>query len=146
MPSYLIDGYNLIFSMLDSEENLQSMREKFIHSLQKQFAKRKLKGEIVFDGKQPQIERAYPSPVTIVYAPKGMTADQYIIERASMLKEVTVVTNDKGLARQVKRVMPNREFISWLYKKKIQENRPEMKETKANIERYLKIFEDRLGE
>ncbi len=151
---YLIDGYNLIFSLIESKESLQTLRQKVIRSLQKQFANRKISGTLVFDGAHRRDEESglsYSSPLIIAYAPKGQTADSYIVEQietASNPKEITVVTNDKGLALHAKsagaKVQPNDLFISWLHKKKKKIKSVEPKDTDQNINRLLKIFEERL--
>jgi predicted RNA-binding protein with PIN domain len=151
---YYIDGYNLIFSLIDSKESLQTLRYQVIHSLQKRFALRKISGTLVFDGAHRRDEESglsYPSPLIVAYAPKGQTADNYIVEhleRAPNAKEITVVTNDRGLSLHARsagaKVQPNDDFIAWLYKKKKSTKTRDVKETPANIDRLLKIFEERL--
>jgi predicted RNA-binding protein with PIN domain len=151
---YLIDGYNLIFSLIESKESLQTLRQKVIQTLQKQFAKRKISGMLVFDGAHKRDEESglsYPSPLIVAYAPKGQSADEYIVEKLEISKnpkQITVVTNDKGLARHAKsagaKVQINDEFIFWLHKKKKKTNSTESKDTQQNLDRLLKIFEDRL--
>jgi predicted RNA-binding protein with PIN domain len=151
---YLIDGYNLIFSLIESKESLQIIRQKVIFDLQKKFAKRKISGTVVFDGAHKRDEESglsYPSPLIVAYAPKGQSADEYIIEqldRAPNSKRIVVVTNDRGLGRHAvsagAKVQQNGEFIEWLNKKKKRKTPLEVKETQQNIDRLLKIFEDRL--
>lgn len=150
---YLIDGYNLIFSLIESKESLQTMRQKLIHTLQKKFAKRKVSGMLVFDGSHRREEESglsYPSPLIVAYAPKGQSADEYIVEQiegSRHPKQMIVVTNDRGLARHAKsygsKVMGNDEFISWINKKK-KKKAVEAADTKENIDRLLKIFEEKL--
>jgi predicted RNA-binding protein with PIN domain len=151
---YLIDGYNVIFSLIHSKDNLRTLRTKVIHTLQKQFAKREITGTLVFDGAHRRDEESgfsYASPLTIVYAPKGQSADDYIvelIETAKNPKQITVVTNDGGLSRRAKsyraKVQSNEAFITWLGKKKKREKEIEPKDTQRNMDRLLKIFEERL--
>jgi predicted RNA-binding protein with PIN domain len=153
---YLIDGYNLIFSQIESKESLQTLRQRVIQELQKLFAKKGISGTLVFDGAHRRDEESglsYSSPLTIAYAPKGQSADEYILERVETSKrpkELTVVTNDKGLIRHAKAagacVMGNQDFLFWLHKKKTRKKAIEPKETKANFERLLKIFEQRFLE
>lgn len=151
---YLIDGYNLIFSLIDSKQSLQSIRQELISSLQKQFALKKMAGTLVFDGARIRGEESglsYPSPLTVAYAPRGQTADSYILEQLELSrnpKEITVITNDKGLSLHARaagaKIQGTKMFIAWLYKKKKKDKTVEAKETPANIDRLLKIFEDRL--
>jgi hypothetical protein len=63
-----------------------------------------------------------------------------------------VVTNDRGLVANVRplgaKITGNAEFIEWLMsrKKKASSPKPEVADTKQNIERLLAIFEKRLEE
>jgi len=151
---YIIDGYNLIFSLTESKDSLQVLREKTVHSLKILFAKRKISGTLVFDGAHRRDEESglsYPSPLTVAYAPKGQSADDYIVELLEISKnpkQCTVITNDKGLSRHAKshraHVLSNQDFISWLKKPKKKQGNVEPVETKRNIDRLLKIFEERL--
>lgn len=152
---YILDGYNLIFSLIDSKESLKNLRQKIILSLQQQFAQRKISGLLVFDGSHRRDEESglsYPSPLIVAYTPKGQSADAFIVEQveiSSHPKHITVVTNDKGLARHVKslgaKVMANHEFITWLGKRKKKKKLKEPADTPENIDRLLKIFEDRFN-
>lgn len=153
---YLIDGYNLIFSLAESKKSLQSLRESIIRELQKKFAKRKLSGTLVFDGAHRKDEESglsYPTPLIVAYAPKGQSADAYIVERIEMSltpKQIIVVTNDRGLAGHAKssgaKVQLNDEFIHWLTKKRNTGAVKEPVESKPNFDRLLQIFEERLRE
>lgn len=150
---YYIDGYNLIFSLVEPQESLQILRQRLISVLRKKFAAKKAKGLIVFDGKHRKEEESglsYPSPLVVAYAPLGQSADAYILERienAKHPKQITVVTNDRGLARAAKaygaQVLPNEPFLTWLYKKKKESTAKESRESKTNFDRLLKIFEER---
>ncbi|MBX7066991.1 MAG: NYN domain-containing protein [Parachlamydiales bacterium] len=151
---YLIDGYNVIFSLIHTKDSLQKMREKVIHYLQKRFAAKKISGMLVFDGAHRRDEESglsYPSPLIVAYAPKGQSADEYIVEKIRVSKspkQITVVTNDRGLRMHAKsagaKILENELFIEWLKKKKKRTERGEVKETQANIDRLEKIFEERL--
>ncbi len=158
MIYYYIDGYNFIFSLIESNESIQILRQKTIHLLQKKFALLNLSGTVVFDGSHKRGEESglsYPSPLIVAYSPKGQSADEYIVEKielASQPKTITVVTNDRGLIQHVRslgaKVQSNSEFIHALLsrskKKSKKKNEPE--DSKENIERLLKIFEKRLKE
>lgn len=153
---YLIDGYNLIFSLTSHKKNLRTLREETVNYLQTEFKRKKIKGTLVFDGAHRTDEESglsYSSPLIVAYAPKGQTADEYIIEKLEISKNpkiITVVTNDRGLIRQVKgyhaKVLANEEFVHWLKKKKRVSHNSEPKDSPKNIERLLKIFEKKLEE
>ena len=157
---YLIDGYNLLFCLIDSKKTLQSQRQTIIRSLQHEFAALHLEGTIVFDGSHVRGEQSglsYKSPLIIAYSFSGESADQYILEKIETFakpSELTVVTNDKTLSSAARslgaQTMNLKAFLSFLEKKhgkkeEIQEMRP-AKETKREFDRLLKIFEERLNE
>ncbi len=152
--TYWIDGYNLIFSLIDSKESLQATRQKVIGYLQKKFIAKNISGMLIFDGAHRRDEERgllYKSPLVIAYAPKGQSADEYIVEKIQTSenpKLITVVTNDKGLQMHTKshgaKVMKNEAFIDWLKKKKGLKKTKEPKETPQNMDRLEKIFEERL--
>ncbi len=153
---YFIDGYNLIFYFTDSKQPLLQLRKKLITHLQKAFAALKLKGMVVFDGAQRQDEGSglsYANPLEIAYASEGQTADEYILERVEGNKKphlITVVTNDKSLVRHVRSLGGKTEsvdlFMAALKSRRVKKRAPimEPKDTQKNIDRLLKIFEDRL--
>jgi predicted RNA-binding protein with PIN domain len=150
---YLIDGYNLIFTVIESKESLQALRQKVIRALQKQFARKKATGLLVFDGAHRRGDEsglAYRSPLTIAFAPKGQSADEYICEYldSHSPKQTIVVTDDRGLARHARsygaQIQTNEEFLLWLYKKKAKRETKTPQDTPHNIARLQKIFEERL--
>ncbi len=151
---FLIDGYNLIFSLIKSKESLKTLRSQVIVSLQKLFTKRKISGTLVFDGAHLREEESglsYSSPLIIAYTPKGQSADEYIVEQikgSSHPKQMIVITNDRGLQGHAKsygaKVQPNDEFIQWLHKPQKRKKQIEPRDTQQNLDRLLKIFEDKL--
>lgn len=144
---YLIDGYNLIFSLDLPNKSLKALREEAIAFLRPKFTSKKISGTIVFDG----MEREHQSGdrLNVAYAPKGQSADSYIlelIEGAKNPKDITVVTNDRGLARQAghmgAKVLSTLEFLKFLMRSKSREAK-EPKESSTQMERLIKIFEQR---
>lgn len=158
---YLIDGYNLLFRILESKKSLQTQRELIVHSLQKEFKSLHLKGTIVFDGRHRRDEESgltYRSPLVVAYSHQGQTADQYILEKLenAPVSETCVVTDDRFLANASHGLGANtlhiNAFLRLVEKKRtaqqqkqdsFREERP-MKESKKETERLIKIFEDRL--
>ncbi len=151
---YLLDGYNVLFSLTLSDRPLKVQRHHIIHFLQKRFAALHLKGILIFDAKVRLTEesgRAYQSPLEIIYTPKGQTADSYIEETIAFAKnprQMIVVTNDRALIANVKslgaQTLKNEEFLKRLAAKKSQAPEKEITDTKQNITRLLKIFEKKL--
>lgn len=154
---YYIDGYNFLFHQSESSQrSLATERQIAIHFLQKHFAKSRLSGEIVFDGahrREEESGRGYQNPLEVVYAPKGQSADAYIVEKIEEMQnpgEATVVTNDRGLAQQARyagaHIETNEKFLKKLQKKKPATEKKKRADTTYQIERLLKIFENRLEE
>lgn len=155
---YILDGYNLLFTLTESDQPLAQQRQKIIRFLQKKFASFHMNGILVFDGRVRRGEesgRSYPSPLEVVYTPKGQSADHFIIERIEASenpRQITVVTNDKGLIANSRpfgtKTIGNAEFIEWLLgrKKKNAAQKSHIADSKKNIERLLTIFEKRLNE
>lgn len=153
---FLIDGYNLIFTLIESKKSLQSQREEVISYLQEEFSRKKIKGTIVFDGAHRREEESglsYRSPLVVAFAPKGQSADDYIVEKLEISKNakiITVVTNDRGLHRHAlglsAKIQSNEDFIAYLNKKKKTQEIREAKDSPKNIDRLQKIFEKRLEE
>src|SRR5690606_12624787 len=133
-------------------------RNKVIHALQKEFSKLNLSGTLVFDGAHRRGEESglsYPSPLIVAYSPKGQSADEYIIELidiAKKPKELTVVTNDRGLILHAKshgaKIVSNKDFVHWIRGKAKKKLKKEVEpvDTKENIDRLMKIFEERLND
>jgi predicted RNA-binding protein with PIN domain len=155
---FLIDGYNLLFSWIESKGSIEKKRATLVQWIQREFKKMKLRGIIVFDGAHRRDEESglsYPSPMELAYTPKGQSADQYILERLESFqnrKNATVITNDQGLKRLARalgaKTMDNDTFLQWLLKRarKKKTERPPPKESPHQIERLIKIFEEKLRE
>lgn len=153
---YLVDGYNLLFRLEDSgKKNLEKRREELIELLNIELACFKSSVSIIFDSSEqirefPQIAKL--ENIEIIYAPKGQTADQYIIELVELSKSpktLTVVTSDSGLTRQCRhigsQVLTIDAFITYVIKKN--QKKCEAKscppKDKKELERLCKIFEER---
>lgn len=136
---YFIDGYNLLFRLLPSEEDLQSQREAIIYDLNEKISLVKINASIVFDATSQvgDRSRSHYDQLEIHYTAKGETADDYIIDEIknhSTPDQETVVTSDKKLAWQVRnfsgRTLTVEQFIHWLnraYKNKLRQQKEEIK-------------------
>lgn len=152
---YLIDGYNLLFFCRTGERrSLEAERKALVAWLQQAFARMKCKATLVFDGAHTKGEesgRAYPSPLEVVYAPKGQSADAYIVEMLETAKNPKIfvtVTNDRGLHRHARsfgaKVESNGDFLARLKKQKEgTKQRRLVTETPSEIARLTQIFEKR---
>lgn len=155
---YLVDGYNFLFFYLSFDASLQKKREELIKLLDEKLTHLKIHATIIFDGFtniQDNIERQYFNSLTVIFTAKNQTADEYIIEKLSFLKnknEETVITADKNLAQRSKQlgahVLSPKGFLKNILSKPTNENveEREYEETKADIKRLLQIFENRLKE
>jgi uncharacterized protein len=136
---YLIDGYNMLFRLLqDGEEELQGKRESFIYDLNKKISIIKLNVSIVFDSafQMGERSRSHYAALEILYSAEGETADDYILDELKNTlhpENETVVTSDKKLAWKVRNrsahTVSVEEFILWLnrsYKKKLRQFKKEI--------------------
>ena len=152
MRYFFIDGYNLLFHWSDEEPSLQIRRNQLIQWIQHI----DLQGVIVFDGSHRSDEEyglAYASPMDVAFTPKGQTADQYILELIEISphrKCLVVVTNDQSLKRHATgfgaNTLSSQAFLHWAMKRKKRKKakKPAAQESKSQVERWVKIFEERL--
>jgi predicted RNA-binding protein with PIN domain len=106
---YLIDGYNLLFRLKSKKQTLKDAREFLVNALGKLIKEFELKAKIVFDSSL-DMAHLFPSktekpPLEIIFAPYGVSADDYLIEIISYQSKkipITLVTSDQGLALQAK--------------------------------------------
>lgn len=165
---YLIDGYNLLFSLIQEGKNLQSKREAIIRDLNVKASSTKLNVSIVFDAAYHSggPSRFHFDALEILYTAEGESADDYIINKiqySSEPQQETVVTSDKALGRKVRHFSGKTEtvehFLDWLdrsfhnkiSKKKVKKTLalsiPQTEISSINTpleeltEHYLKIFE-----
>lgn len=136
---YFIDGYNLLFRLLPSEEDLQTQREAIIYDLNEKISLVKINASVVFDATSQVGERSrsHYDQLEIHYTNEGETADEYIIDEIknhSNPERETVVTSDKKLAWQVRnfsgRTVTVEQFVQWLnraYKNKLRRQAEEIK-------------------
>jgi predicted RNA-binding protein with PIN domain len=114
---------------------------------------------VVFDGSHPAGEQSglsYKSPLVIAYSHHGQSADQYILEKLESAKipaNITVVTNDKFLSSQARSYgahsLTVHAFLVHLEKKhsskkKKTEVKSPLEISRRELDRLIKIFEDRL--
>lgn len=170
MPGrYLLDGYNFLFRLLPDTGSLRTMREALLSDLGEKAHSLNLKLSVVFDaGAQKQEEGKHYSYHTldVLFTPYGITADEWIIrevQQAQKPQNITVVTSDKALQRQVCAyggyTQPVEDFLGWLQQKCERKKRkkiahppplilaPPKPKTLPNAEsNYLEIFEKRFEE
>lgn len=146
---YFIDGYNLFFRLPETKRSLEEGRELLIDSL----LGIKMSLTIVFDGGDNDMpRRTHKGPLEIVYTAKGQSADNYILEEVSWVKnpqDYTVVTSDKQLARRCQmagsKCQTISSFLALLEKKQaVPIKEKPLKESAKNIEKLLKIFTELL--
>ena len=157
---YLIDAYNLLFRLAKSRAALKTQRHEFIERLNEFIASLGLNVTLIFDGADPFSKhhaREHFDALEIIYTPKGLSADTFILEKldASRRPEnYVVVTNDRDLATSCKvrkaKHLTIEQFISLLQKKKKKPKTTSppntLKDSDRKISRLLQIFEKRLNE
>lgn len=145
---YLLDGYNILFALEDSSLPLQKRRDQLIRFLQSEFTASHLQGVLVFDNAENPHSHAYPSPLQIAYAPPKMGADAYLlelIEGSRTPSQITLITNDQGLARKARALKAHTASISTLlrlFKRKHTDSETKPRTiSPRDLERYRKLFE-----
>ncbi len=156
---YIIDGYNLFFTLQDRVLPLSKQREKFIRFLSEELAEYRIKATLVFDSGTTHRE-VFPSRKTIrgidiIFSPEGVSADHFIIEmveKSSSSSTQVVVTSDRTLARhstylgaQTQTIDTFLELLSKKQKKaKSKFHEKQESDCDAQISRLEQIFEERL--
>lgn len=157
---YIIDGYNLLFRIQGKYASFEEKRTSILNLLDKELSHLHLNTSIVFDSSKQARDYAQKSHLEhleIIFSPQSRTADDYIIEileHTKSPKTKIIVTSDQGLARQCQhlgaQVLSIEEFIALIAekrkKKKKLPSKPPYKESYAELDRLLKIFEKRLEE
>lgn len=155
--SFLIDGYNFLFRIEGLRKgSLEAQRQHFIEILNHELSCFRASVFIVFDSASqlhPYAQCAHCSHLDVLYAPKGQSADQYILELIEISrspKTVTVITSDAGLGRQCRalgaKTLSIEDFLVLITRKRQKRicRPPPIQETVAEMERLLREFEKRL--
>ncbi|NGX34242.1 MAG: hypothetical protein K1060chlam1_00593 [Candidatus Anoxychlamydiales bacterium] len=157
---YLIDGYNLLFKLFHNEKSIQTQRTLTIQFLKEKASLLKLNCHLIFDAHHQEEIVAHKTDadrLKVIYTPKSQTADEYILEKVFLSKtpsQITVITSDNSLAFQAKNMLSQTksidDFIDFLSEKELhlekkETSKEESIDTKINIQRLLKIFEDKLN-
>ena len=155
---YLVDGYNLLFQLTSCFCNLQKERKTVLSLLFHYLSPVKNKVTIVFDSKENHdyhAETDYLKELIVVYTYRGQSADAYILERIELSKqpqEITVISNDRSLTAQARGLQAQSltvsSFLSRIKnqktkRKKAKETLADFSDSPAQIERLLKLFEQR---
>ena len=157
---YYVDGYNFIFSLYEEVDPLREKRDEVIDYLQSTLEDLKFSVSIVFDSHHRDDaffpKRYRRSSLEIIYTTSGQSADNYILESLSFLKtrsNITVVTSDKFLAKQVKllgaKVLTISAFIKLVVKKHDKIQQIEIKQNALSdndFQRLLEAFEKSFNE
>ncbi|HEV8051254.1 MAG TPA: NYN domain-containing protein [Parachlamydiaceae bacterium] len=132
---YYIDGYNLLFRILRSGDDVRKQREDITLEIEKKVNLLELDATLVFDShyQEGDSEKSHFKSLEIVFTAKGETADEFILQElkeSSAPAKHTVVTSDKKLARlcqlRLAKTESVDEFLAWLgrrYKNKLRQKR-----------------------
>ena len=108
----IVDGNNVMGQRVGWHRDKPAARERLIDEVAKLARSREEPHILVFDAgsETAAAESRSGSPLAIRYARRGSTADELILELVyhhSGLSEVSVVTSDRALARQVQALGAN---------------------------------------
>ena len=150
---YWIDGYNFFFRLTKNYKSMKEQERALLEKLYLTMTRLNSPMTVVFDGREkdpPEALRRNLLSMSIVYTPEKQTADDYILEMLDHAKnpdQEMVISSDSELLRRAKqkgaRTKTIEEFLNSLAQKKsgLAEERKQTKESKAEFERLLKIFE-----
>ena len=135
-------------------KSLEQRRSSLVEILQIELETFKSPVSVVFDSSEQVRDYAQKAIIRkhleILYAPRGQTADDYIIELVEQSKNprlITVVSSDTGLTRQClhlgSRALAIEDFIVYVIKKGKKKStiKPPFKLTNPEKERFIKAFE-----
>lgn len=155
--SFLIDGYNFLFRIEGLRKgSLEQQRRHFIEVLDRELACFRASVFVIFDSAQqsrPFAQCVHCSHLDVLYAPKGQSADHYILELIEISKSpklLTVISSDSGLVRQCRALGANtlsvEDFLILIARKgRKRVCRPmPIQDAPREIERLLREFERRL--
>jgi len=156
---YFVDGYNLLFKMLSKKKSLEANRSAIIYTINEISLNLHLQITLVFDAtfqkERLGMVRTHYDALEIIYT-ADKDADSYILEEIEYAKspsQITVVTSDRELAHKANQLGAHSQsisqFIAWLNHKKAKQksrlSKPlAFKDSNSQIERLLKIFEEKL--
>ena len=155
---YFLDGYNLFFRICDEVLPIDQKKQEWLASFCEFLKLADLDVLIVFDATPTSPStttgRDYVGKVEIVYAPRGLDADTFLVELCCGVKfasQVTVVSEDRKLLKRIKDVgsipMDLKVFFQ-LLRDKTAISPSEDKDhrfTSQETDRWHKIFEKRLN-
>ena len=146
---YFIDGYNLMFRVLRTGDDLQKQRESIVSDLNKKIQLLNLNVTIVFDAHYQYGEgsRSLFESLEISFTDHGESADDYILKRVKSSpnpKQETVVTSDNKLAWRVRSLLGKtesvKEFLSRLNRRYENRLSKSQQEDESQISKQLSNF------
>jgi predicted RNA-binding protein with PIN domain len=157
---YYIDGYNFLFRLSNKKLPLEKKRNLLLITLNEEIEKLGLNITIVFDSSdklRDMPSRGHLDALEIVYTTKNQTADDYIlkaIENSAYPQNETVVSSDRELTGRSKqlgaKILSIEQFLTFITRKKAKKKKSSavktFKDSEKEIERLLKIFEERFGD
>lgn len=159
--SYLIDGYNFLFRLQGKVyPSFERRRQALIELLAEELVSFRVPISIVFDSSEQfkdYAQKAIFPPIEVIYAPKGKTADSYMVELVELSRSprtITVVTSDIALGKECtylgSELLSIEEFIALIERRRkgkpSGDVKPEIGQSRGELERLRAIFEERLKE
>jgi uncharacterized protein len=163
MKHYFIDGYNLLFRFFKKNSSLEKQRLDILIAFNEIAVTQNLNLTFVFDAslrKERESSRGHFGNLEIIYTADNESADEYILRAVNEMRDPStevVVTSDRELATRCHHLGAQTQsiekFLSFLKKKKRRkkiasslESHKAFVDSEANIQRLLKIFEEKLLE
>lgn len=147
---YYVDGYNYLFTQGIENEALEFSREDVLRFFSEKALNLQL--IVIFDAHKQHgvFSRTFYKGIEVVYSSYNQTADEYIIEQVQHSKnrqEITVVTNDQGLVKEIRKLKAHAISFEYFFKK-MEKKKPKPCEKihskqfgSKEFQKYLKDFE-----
>ena len=157
--NYVIDGYNLFFRIEDEVNPLEKKRELFIAALSDALEHLHLHATLIFDSHRRHAaifptKKDLPA-LEIIFSPKGLSADEYILERLTIEKRPQsqiIVTSDRELSERAKHLGAKTKTIESFFEMLVERSAKKIPKQEKKIEResshhfnrLLQAFEKKL--
>ncbi len=155
---YIIDGYNLLFQIEEKIDPLKESRDEVISFLLTSVAANCKTVTVVFDsgkGAEDFFPTRYSlSNLEVIYSPKNLCADKYILELLEISKNprlITIISSDNFLCKRGKelgaKALSIHVFLEMIFQRKRKKEATHSKPTvdsEKNLDRLHRIFSKKL--
>lgn len=147
---YLVDGYNLMFRLVDTGEDLRKARDYILDDLSEKLRFLDIEMTIIFDAayRPGDATRRHRGNLEIIYTRNSESADDFIVEQLDedgRSYDTMVVTSDRDLAFRSRRLgascMSIEAFVTWLDKRYANKLRRLKQQRSSSVQKAASVEE-----